>query len=371
MQLVSIIPRLPPVIDGVGDYALSLARQMRKDFGVETHFIVGDPTRSGADCIEGFSVSQLLAQSSADLFSLLSGKGQMTVLLHYGGYGYAKRGCPVWLVDAFERWRADDGGRFLLTMFHELYASGPPWTSAFWLSRLQRNLAARLARLSDHCFTSMESYAEKVRDMGLGTHLRAQHLPVFSSIGEPEVLPPSLSERRRRLVVFGTRGRRIQVYLRSAAELNRICSELEIEEILDIGRPLDFDAAQVMDAPVIAYGEVPAQEVGGILLDAVAGVLDYPAEMLGKSTIFAAYCAHRLVPIIAAYGSAAPADGLKPGVHYRLVNSEDEKLSLSVDQLIADNAYDWYQTHTLSIHAQTLAACLASKGLLMESLAHA
>jgi hypothetical protein len=116
---------------------------------------------------------------------------------------------------------------------------------------------------------------------------------------------------------------------------------------------------------------VPAQEVGGILLDAVAGVLDYLAEMLGKSTIFAAYCAHRLVPIIAAYGSAAPADGLKPGVHYRLVNSEDEKLRLSVDQLIADNAYDWYQTHTLSIHAQTLAACLASKGLLMESLAHA
>jgi len=46
MLAISIVPRLPE-IDG-GDYALSLARQLRLDFGIEMHFIVYDPTWAGA-----------------------------------------------------------------------------------------------------------------------------------------------------------------------------------------------------------------------------------------------------------------------------------------------------------------------------------
>ncbi len=48
---------------------------------------------------------------------------------------------------------------------------------------------------------------------------------MFSSIGEPHENPRPLSARRRRLVVFGTSGRRVQVYRRSADDLNRVCRE--------------------------------------------------------------------------------------------------------------------------------------------------
>ncbi|MHC5830485.1 MAG: glycosyltransferase family 1 protein, partial [Nostoc sp.] len=58
-HITSIVPRLPPAIDGVGDYALNLARQLRKDFNIQTHFIVGNPTWTGAAEIEGFPVSQI------------------------------------------------------------------------------------------------------------------------------------------------------------------------------------------------------------------------------------------------------------------------------------------------------------------------
>jgi hypothetical protein len=40
-KIHQIIPRLPPAIDGVGDYALSLARQLRHDYDIDTHFIIG------------------------------------------------------------------------------------------------------------------------------------------------------------------------------------------------------------------------------------------------------------------------------------------------------------------------------------------
>jgi hypothetical protein len=40
-KIYQIVPRLHPRIDGVGDYALSLARQLRHDYGIDTHFIIG------------------------------------------------------------------------------------------------------------------------------------------------------------------------------------------------------------------------------------------------------------------------------------------------------------------------------------------
>jgi hypothetical protein len=357
MRLFSIIPRLAPLIDGIGDYALSLAQLLRETISIDTHFIVTDPAWMGTELIDGFNVTHLSARSTGELLSALPAD-DATVLLHYEGYGYATRGCPLWLVSALEQWRVGDNRRRLVTMFHELYATGPPWTSAFWLSAMQRKLMTRLARLSDQWMTSLERYAATVRRLSLKTTARAYSLPVFSSIGEP-VATPSLAERRRCLVVFGTRGRRIEVYKRSSADLNRICERLGITEILDIGRFIEFDFAGGLHVPVKALGELPGSEVSRLLLDAVAGVIDYPASMLGKSTIFAAYCSHRLIPILATYGDSTPADGLQASRHYWLTNVESEQLSLDVGQETADHAFAWYQNHNLAVHAKTFAACLA------------
>ena len=159
MVIIQIVPRLFPAIDGLGDYALNLARQLRKDFNIETHFIVGDPSWSGLSQLQEFPVSQVTVQSPNNLQSLLSHRTSSitTVLLHYVGYGYAKRGCPLWLVDGLRHWRSEGNNRKLVTMFHELYAFGPPWTSSFWLSPLQRKLAARLAQMSNCCITSQKT----------------------------------------------------------------------------------------------------------------------------------------------------------------------------------------------------------------------
>jgi len=361
MNLATIIPRLPPVVDGIGDYALCLARLLRDDIGITTRFIVTDPAWMGPDKVEGFEVRRMTSHSIGELLNMLGGDSLLSeqVLLHYEGYGYATRGCPFWLVEALERWRHSSDKRVLVTMFHELYAEGPPWTSSFWLSRVQKNLTVRLARLSNRWLTSLERYARVIQKMSGKTELpEPHHLPVFSSIGEPQSAAP-LNERRRRLVVFGTRGRRIEVYKRSAADLNRICSALGIDEIVDIGRVVDFDITSVVDVAVVTCGELPGSEVSDVLLDSVAGVIDYPASMLGKSTIFAAYCSHRMIPIVANYGDGRPADGLAAGTHYWLSRIATEQVSMASGQLMADRTLDWYQAHDLSVHAKALAACLA------------
>lgn len=351
-RLIVIVPRVAPLMDGIGDYALALARGLRSEFNVASSFVVTDPAWKGSQ-VEGFAVHRLRGHTSDELFEALPQERAGRVLLHYEGYAYAKRGCPTWLIEALERWQKTSSEHVLLTLFHELYASGPPWTSSFWLSRQQRSLVARLARLSDQNFTSLALYVQRLDQMGN----RAESLAVFSSIGEPLQTPPPLASRRRRLVVFGTGGRRLQVYERSAESLVRICRELDIEEIWDIGRESDSYPVPSIGVPVITCGEMSGPEVSEILLDSIAGVIDYPADMLAKSTIFAAYCAHRMMPLVAGYGGAETSDGLTLGAQYQLVN-DLRKLDLSSAQRIADNAYDWYQTHRLAIHTHRLAAQL-------------
>ena len=360
MKLSSIVPRFFPLIDGIGDYALGHARSLRQEFGISTRFIVADPEWQGPALVEGFEVTHLSRRFTSELIGILPRTLDDTVVLHYGGYGYAKRGCPVWLVTALERWRKENTDRSLMTIFHELYATGPPWTSSFWLSPLQKNLTSRLARLSDQRLTSLEVNAQTLNAMS-GNGAETHHLPVFSSIGEPQS-PPPLKDRRRRLVVFGTPGRRIQVYKRSAAELNRLCAALGIEEVLDIGEPIENRFFEHLVVPSSVSGLRSSDEVSELLLDSVAGVIDYPAAVLGKSTIFAAYCSHRVIPIVASYGDASPADGLESNEQYWLTDVQTEPVSLDAGQAVADRALDWYRQHDLSTHAKLLAACLLGNG---------
>ncbi len=154
MQIIQIVPRLTPAIDGVGDYTFLLAKQLRAAHDIDTQFVVCDQnwenaetlkpeklkseggsekaeirnenpnnspdfqppsSRSGegkpatgepstihfqpSTVLDGFAVHQLKERSAGELLRVLSRPGMpQTVLLHYVGYGYEKRGCPVWLV---------------------------------------------------------------------------------------------------------------------------------------------------------------------------------------------------------------------------------------------------------------------------------
>jgi len=289
--------------------------------------------------------------SATSLFFLLPSDRPATVLLHYVGYGYAKRGCPSWLVDGLQCWRTASTHRLLVTMFHEVYASGAPWTSAFWLSPLQRNLAARLAQMSDRCLTSKQLYAEILYKLSQGKQTQISTLPVFSNIGEPGQVPP-LAERSRRLVVFGGRSNRLRVYQQSLAELNHACQLLGIKEILDIGPSTGLTLSPVNGVPVVEMGQRSATEISGILLNSLAGFFNYNLEYLAKSTIFAAYCAHGLLPV-SPRSQASPVDGIEPGKHYGVPDDGTTALKdLTKVQAIADNAYNWYQTHNLSMQAK-------------------
>ena len=356
MESIHVVPRLAPPVGGVGDYALLLADELRKAHGIKTRFIVANTGWQGPSEVNGFSVAKVSANDADSLLALLTRDASdgRPVLLHYVGYGYAKRGCPFWLVQALTKWRRRASSNRLITMFHELYARGPVLSSSFWNSPFQRWLATRLATLSDACATNMARHAQFLARRAPAQRGRIAVTPVFSTVGEaPD--SPSLSARAPHLAIFGGARWQDDAFTKYRDALRSACELLQIERIITIGAPTA--AAADFDLPVEMRGILPAAEVSRCLSRVRVGLLNYFSGYLGKSTIFAGYCAHGVMPLFCAPNHSEP-DGLVGGRHYVVASQITEPLSPEAMQQIADQATEWYSGHSIAKTATRVAGAL-------------
>jgi len=295
-QLLQIVPRMAPGQDGVGDYGLTLARELRRRYALDTTFVGGAPNWQGASEVEGFRVLNASGQSGAGLARLLKGltsKGS-TVMLNYVGPGYDRNSCPFWLLRGLKDWKMDRQQCRWITMFHELYSEGPPWTRSFWSNPVQRHIAAGIARISDVVVTSVGVMEKRLQEMVPVLRGRIDCVPVFSNVGETE---DSLATVHRKpwLAVFGSAGWRTRAYREFGRNLEAVCDALGVEQLIDIGPPLDFSPE--LSVVVKMCGRLDAAEVAGWLRQCRFGFVTYPSAWLGKSGIFAAYCAHGCIPL--------------------------------------------------------------------------
>src|SRR6266513_2083086 len=116
----------PPIL--FGSTRSRLPSKIRETFGCDTVFATFKT--SSSENPGGFEVLPLdgLLERSIQKYD--------HVLLHYVNYGFQKRGVPFRLLTILQALVEQHRGR-MVTIFHELYASGPPWTSAFWVRPLQ------------------------------------------------------------------------------------------------------------------------------------------------------------------------------------------------------------------------------------------
>ena len=342
LAVIHLVPRLGAVLDGVGDYARQLAQAMsRVDEGIECAFVdaASLPDRSAQALVGALREARSRA-----------GATRLSLVLHYVNYGYAPRGCPFWLLAGLEQWKSGRAsGSRLVSMFHEVYAFGPPWRSSFWLSPVQRSLARRLVRTSDASITNRHASGEWLARHG---GRRAVVLPVFSTLGEPMQVQP-WSERLPRLVVAGRSGERGRAYHRHRARLLTACRALGIEEIVDIGHRSEPPPRSLDGIAITALGHVEPGQASDVMSRARAGFVDYPSDFLAKSTVFAAYAAHALVPVVS-WRRGREEAGLAEGVNYWVPR---ESTHAAADfASIAGRARQWYSTHRLEQQALQFAS---------------
>src|SRR5207302_1541540 len=134
-----------------------------------------------------------------------------------------------------------------------------------------------------------------------------------------------------------------------------ICDRLRLDRIIQIGSNLDLG---FKERPVEIMGVLPAVAVSQILSQSKVGVLNYYSGYLGKSGIFAAYCAHGVVPIFPVPNNSE-ADGLFHGQHYLLPTDFQTTELDSQLSAVAENVRRWYLNHDLKHTASALAEMLA------------
>lgn len=332
MELTQIVPRLGPM-DGVGDYAVHLGHVLRERHGIASRFVEGSG-EWGRQAVEA-------ALQRPDRFA---------VLLHYVGYGYAPRGAPLWLPGALAR-VGRERTLPLGVVFHELYATGKPWQSSFWLGGLQKYVVRRIARQCHGALLTREASRQWLMATGKLAGKPVSVLPIPSNVGEPANVRP-LHERSPALVVWGSATARTTVYGSHWTRVADACRQLGVSRVIDIGAvvALPVEAAVTIEA----RGRLPAPALSEVLLEARFGLLAYPASFLAKSSIFAAYAAHGIAPLVIDDAHTADMDGVAAGRNYlRLSPRGVEPAGVRHDD-VARLARDWYAGHATAAHADAV-----------------
>jgi len=241
-----------------------------------------------------------------------------------------------------------------VTIFHELYAMGPPWRSSFWLSPLQRYLALSLRDISDEVVTNRNLSRRWLVQGRPDMTNRMSVMPVFSTLGESTRIVP-WAERAPQMVVGGRTGNAGRAYERCRDQLIDACRALEIVEIIDFGARQRLVPKRLGGVRISALGHLTPAEARAVVGNARAGFIDYPSDFLGKSTVFAAYAAHGLVPVVS-HRRGEEEIGLKLGINY-WVPLTGAPLPGSFEA-IAANALTWYSGHSLGVQARTFGKLL-------------
>ena len=285
----------------------------------------------------------------------ISFSGDEIVILQMSHYGFDKNGIPFWLLRILKKKRNQmlSFGVF----FHELFATGPPWSSSFWISPAQRYISGRLVALCDFWMTNRQESAQWLKRFSVSKPFKA--LPIPSSAGEQK--NEAVVNRSSKVVVFGSPGLREVTYL---AFGDRLFSWVEKYSLVihDIGSPVKNEelVGQLNKNCVVQHGYLQNNEIHILMKDALFGLLEYPVEYVAKSSVFAAYCAHGICPILITEPDIC-SDGLSENVHYLVNLPNDMRMEEALD--IGQAALVWYRKHDIAAHVRLLEEIMDESGV--------
>jgi len=347
--LIEVVPRMTPARCGVSDGSLLIAGVLDSAFGIRTAFTV---LNSSERCRIPYPIVHCAPGGLLDACKTLSDGGTAALLVHLSGYGYAADGAPADLAQALEEVSA--GGQFRIAVFfHELFQPALPWKPGFWHSRRQKQVVRRIARTCDLLVTNTRpslDWLERVPNKRSVAPI--QFLSVFSQACEPDE-PVAFARREPVAAVFGLEGTRQRAYKEMAA-VGTTFHDLGVREIWDIGPEIDTPS-EFRGIPIKRWGVLPAEQVGQRLSQARFGFLPLISGST-KSGVFAAYCAHGTIPVLA---RRLPweIDGLQEGVHFFSPQTAKAARTSGLERC-SQAAWRWYQGHRLRAHAAMYAQWL-------------
>ena len=363
-ELIQIVPNLPPRIDGIGDYALQLARRLRDEHQGKISFLVCDPDWRGESAVDGFP-ARSVSRRSAPAFEQAVREAELgegdaaPILLHFSPYGYQKRGCPYWLVAGLEALERASPGR-VNTAFHELNISSKRiWSSTFWVPGMQKHLLTRLAKIGGFHYTNTGEHQVKLERW---SNRKIPLILNFATLGERDVEPP-FSSRRREIIIFGRADQRRWTYERGAKALIQLRRHLDAERIHDVGAPIPgHDCVSIDGCPVVRHGIMDSPQLSELMSSTLASFMYYPIPLLTKSSVHALTCASGALSFV--YDDAPvlrSCKGLITDVDFIPVRPSLPLPGPEMWESICSNVYANYQSHSSHATAQLVSGLLRTQ----------
>jgi hypothetical protein len=322
-------------------------------------FVSGTPARTEPPRADTWETNPVLRRTghglAAQMSRLCRDRAISSIVLHVSGYGYEKRGAPLWLLRGIKLWRRTHHHCGLLGVFHELFATGRIWNSSFWLSGLQKHITRAIWDMCDGGITTTSPYFDQLVSWRPSMRGRLHMMPVFSNVGEPTVILPT-EDRPAHMAVFGQPSTWQSIYAGLPYRLSiSVAEKLCISKLIDIGARTISPPLHLGKIPILSFGQLSPADVSRCLMLCRFGLLNYDIARLEKSGVFAAYAAHGVIPICIG-SQAKPPHGLEEGQHFLRW-----PLNRATDFCaIQRSLIQWYNRHSVAKHSDLLTSLVST-----------
>jgi len=337
-KIIQIVPTYPPNIGGIGHYAKLLAHQLIKE-GINSKFLVSDL----CDCKITNNV-KLFGKKTLKLSNLLENYNSKEIILHFSGYGFATRGLCFELIKSIKDWKQRDKKNRLITIFHEIYATGPIYRTSFWTYFPQKYLAKNLFKSSDISVTNNKENQLILSSFEKGKKVKI--FSTFSNIGQINYYK-NLNKRKEIAIIFGGSFQKKILYddiFLNQKRYYNLLSELSIKRILDVG-PKVVNLKKIINIPIKAIGIKSKKFISNLFSKAKVGLIFYPISQMPKSGIVAAYAAHGILIVNFCEKKIYNDNEFINGLNF--VNDNLTKKNLCY-QKIADKSFTFYKKNNVN-----------------------
>ena len=312
IKVFHIVPGVPPTVNGLSEYCYELWKHWPQP-RPEWHCLAAQVPEEAHSLWPQVEIAHFDLNRDS-LLNALESAGARDVVLHYVGYAYHPKGVPLWLPKALQSWKQHhQSGAHLTVMFHELYAKGSWRRTSFWLSPVAKHIMKDLAQLADKWVTSCPDYVEQI-NRETSTGVKGTLIPVGANIKPAETLtrlPWNLaSGKKLKVVFFGMVGTRLWSLQCHENLLREMCEQKLVEQITLLGKK---------DESSRFYGEIKAlkskigfdhlwnesydcslKQISEILSVNDLGFVSNEPGNISKSLVYAALCAHSVLPVASA-----------------------------------------------------------------------
>ena len=310
-NLTHIVHSLPPVICGVGDYCVKLWEHWPEP----QHQWCFLTTEGAAVSQEQWSEVAIadFEKSTTGLISALKAVKAKTVVLHYVGYAFHPKGCPIWLPKALKEWKAVNSERRVVVVFHDLYASGSIWSSSFWVKPIAKKIIRDLILVADLWLTNCSPSQSELIDDFAANWKKGALIPNGANILPVEPVnfgrpwPLAIGDKLK-VVIFGLAKSRLWALNAHAKLLRALCDQGLVESITLAGTSgLDAKATSEMAQHRAYIGHahlwheafnLSAIQVSQLLANQDLGLVKDRPDVLTRSTVFATLSAHGVLSAI-------------------------------------------------------------------------